>query len=47
LRWRSTRIAEGAKGMPLAEFDKAFEPADKLFVQVNSDCARVSQFPKT
>jgi len=42
-----TRLAEDAKGMPLAEFDKAFEPADKLFVQVNTDCARVSQFPKT
>ncbi len=42
-----TRLAEDAKGMPLTEFDKAFEPADKLFVQVNSDCARVSQFPKT
>ncbi len=41
-----TRITEDAKGMPLAEFDKAFEPADKLFAQVNSDCARVSQFPK-
>jgi hypothetical protein len=40
------RIAEEAKGMQLAEFDKAFEAADKLFVQVNSDCARVSQFPK-
>ncbi len=42
-----TRVAEDAKGMPLTEFDKAFEPADKLFAQVNSDCARVSQFPKT
>jgi hypothetical protein len=42
-----TRIAEDAKGKPLTEFDKAFEPADKLFAQVNSDCARVSQFPKT
>jgi hypothetical protein len=42
-----TRLAEDAKGMPLTEFDKAFEPADKLFAQVNSDCARVSQFPKT
>jgi hypothetical protein len=42
-----TRLAEDAKGMQLTEFDKAFEPADKLFVQVNSDCARVSQFPKT
>ncbi|MBV8745484.1 MAG: hypothetical protein JO134_10635 [Xanthobacteraceae bacterium] len=42
-----TRLAEDAKGMQLTEFDKAFEPADKLFAQVNSDCARVSQFPKT
>ncbi len=42
-----TRLAEDAKGMPLTEFDKAFEPADKLFAQVNSDCARVSQFSKT
>jgi hypothetical protein len=42
-----TRLAEDAKGMPLTEFDKAFEPADKLFAQVNSDCARLSQFPKT
>jgi hypothetical protein len=42
-----TRLAEDAKGMPLTEFDKAFEPADKLFAQVNADCARVSQFPKT
>jgi hypothetical protein len=41
-----TRLAEDAKGMPLTEFDKAFEPADKLFAQVNSDCARMSQFPK-
>jgi hypothetical protein len=42
-----TRTAEDAKGMPLTEFDRAFEPADKLFAQANSDCARVSQFPKT
>jgi hypothetical protein len=42
-----TRITEDAKGTPLADFDKAFEPADKLFTQVNNDCARVSQFPKT
>jgi hypothetical protein len=42
-----TRLAEDAKGMPLTEFDKAFEPADKLLTQVNSDCARVSQSPKT
>ncbi len=41
-----TRITEDAKGIPLAEFDKAFEPADKLFAQVSSDCARMSQFPK-
>ena len=42
-----TRLAEDAKGMQLTDFEKAFEPADKLFAQVNSDCARVSQFPKT
>jgi hypothetical protein len=42
-----TRLAEDAKGMPLTDFDKAFEHADKLFAQVHSDCARVSQFPKT
>ncbi|MBV9630175.1 MAG: hypothetical protein JO230_18930 [Xanthobacteraceae bacterium] len=42
-----TRLAEDAKGMQLTDFEKAFEPADKLFAQVNSDCARVSQLPKT
>jgi hypothetical protein len=42
-----TRLAEDAKGKPLTEFDKAFEPADKLFALVNSDCARMSQSPKT
>jgi hypothetical protein len=41
------RITEDAKGTALSDFDKAFEPADKLFAQVSSDCARMSQFPKT
>ncbi len=38
-----TAIFESARATPLAEIDKAFEPADKLFTSMNDDCVRLAR----
>jgi len=38
-----TGIFENARTTPLAEIDKTFEPADKLFTSMNDDCVRLAR----
>lgn len=38
-----TGIMEAARTTPLPEIDKMFQPADKMFGQMNEDCARLSR----
>ncbi|MGZ3409926.1 MAG: hypothetical protein ACXWJW_12015 [Xanthobacteraceae bacterium] len=38
-----TGIMESARTTPLPDIDKLFQPADKLFGQMNEDCARLSR----
>jgi len=38
-----TGIYDNARTTPLAEIDRVFAPADKLFGQMNDDCARLSR----
>jgi hypothetical protein len=37
------KILSSARTTPPAELDKLFEPADKLFSQMNADCVRLSK----
>jgi hypothetical protein len=36
-------IYDNARNTPLANIDRVFAPADKLFSQMNDDCARLSR----
>jgi len=36
------RIVDAARATQISQFDKLFEPADRLFTQMNDDCVRLS-----
>jgi 5'-deoxynucleotidase YfbR-like HD superfamily hydrolase len=40
---RLEEIARDARGTPPEEFNKRFEPADRLFAEMNDDCVKSAQ----
>jgi hypothetical protein len=42
LSWELEKIVREAGKMPLADFSRRFEPADKLFAEMNNDCIKTA-----